>query len=137
MTILITLETTLELHTCPACGVAFAAPADLLANRRQSHESFYCPNGHRMSFPQKTDLEKAQAEIEKYKKLLKQEQAYAAGVIEERNVAQRSLKATKAAHTRTKNRIANGVCPCCNRSFPNLSEHMHMEHPTYTEESSE
>jgi len=130
----ITLETTLELHTCPACGVTFAAPARLIESRRADHQSFYCPNGHRMSFPHQTDLEKAQAEIEKYKKLLKQEQSYAAGAMSERNAAQRSLTATKGVLTRTKNRIANGVCPCCNRSFSNLNEHMHMEHPDFTKE---
>lgn len=136
MTTVITLETTLELITCVRCGVAFAAPADLLSRRRENHESFYCPNGHSLSFPSQSDAEKAQAEAAKYKKLWRQEQAYAAGAIEERNAAQRSLKATRAAHTRTKNRIANGVCPCCNRSFSNLNEHMHMEHPDYTKEES-
>jgi Zn ribbon nucleic-acid-binding protein len=130
----ITMQTTLELITCVRCGVAFAAPSDMLDRRRQDHESFYCPNGHNLSFPQQSDAEKAQAEAEKYKKLYQQEQRYSADAISERNAAQRSLKATKAAHTRTKNRIANGVCPCCNRTFANLSEHMHMQHPDYTEE---
>ena len=134
MTTLIQLETILELVTCVRCGVAFAAPADLLSRRRENHELFYCPNGHSLSFPQQSDAEKAQAEATKYKKLWQQEQAYAAGVTSERNAAQRSLKATKAAHTRTKNRIANGVCPCCNRTFANLGEHMHMQHPNYTKE---
>ena len=133
----ITLETTLELRNCPACGVAFAAPAQLFAARRDNHELFYCPNGHRLSFPEKSDLETAQAEIERLKRLFKEEQRYAAQAVSERNAAQKQLRATKGALTRTKNRIANGVCPCCNRSFANLSEHMHMEHPQYTQESTE
>lgn len=134
MTTLITLETTLELITCVRCGVAFAAPADMLDRRRHDHDVFYCPNGHNLSFPQQSDAEKAQAEAEKYKKLWKQEQAYAANALEERNAAQKQLRATKGVLTRTKKRIANGVCPCCNRSFANLNEHMHMEHPDYTTE---
>ena len=130
----ITLETTLELITCVRCGVAFAVPADMLDRRRHDHDTFYCPNGHNLSFPQQSDAEKAQAEAEKYKRLWKQEQAYASDVLSERNAAQRSLKAMKAAHTRTKNRIANGVCPECHRSFVQLQRHMQTKHPEYTKE---
>ena len=130
----ITLQTTLELLTCVSCGVMFAAPEDFFTRRREDHKTFYCPNGHYLSFPDKSDAEKAQAEAEKYKKLWKEQQAYAANVLSERNAAQRSLKATKAAHTRTKNRIANGMCPVCRRTFSPLSEHMHMQHPDYTTE---
>jgi uncharacterized Zn finger protein (UPF0148 family) len=130
----ITLETTLELHNCPVCGVAYAGPAQLFESRRADHGSFYCPNGHSLSYPQQSDAEKAQAEAEKYKKLWKQEQKYAADVLNERNAAQRSLRATKGVLTRTKNRIANGVCPCCNRSFAQLERHMQTKHPEYTKE---
>ena len=30
--------------------------------------------------------------------------------------------------------MANGVCPCCNRSFENLRNHMHTQHPDYGQE---
>jgi hypothetical protein len=130
----ITLQTTLELHICPSCGVEWATSERFLDARREDHRSFYCPNGHGLSFPQQNDLDKALSEIEKYKKLYQQEQRYAAGVLGERNAAQRSLSATKGVLTRTKTRIANGVCPCCNRSFANLHTHMQAKHPDYTTE---
>lgn len=38
---------------------------------------------------------------------------------------------TKGVVTRTRNRIANGVCPCCDRSFTNLQRHMASKHPDY------
>lgn len=132
----ITLATTLELVTCVRCGIAFAVPADMLSRRREDHGSFSCPNGHSLSFPQQSDAEKAQADAEKYKRLWKEEQRYVATIIEERNAAQRSLKATKGALTKTKQRISNGVCPVCHRTFAPLSEHMHMEHPLYPMEES-
>src|SRR5690606_15231496 len=28
-------------------------------------------------------------------------------------------------------RFANGVCPCCNRSFTNVARHMRTQHPDY------
>lgn len=41
---------------------------------------------------------------------------------------------TKAAHTRTKNRIAKGVCPCCSRTFLDLQRHMQTKHPDFTKQ---
>jgi hypothetical protein len=29
--------------------------------------------------------------------------------------------------------VANGVCPCCNRTFQNLARHMAGKHPDYEE----
>jgi len=40
-------------------------------------------------------------------------------------------RAEKAAKTRIKNRIGNGVCPCCNRTFKDLASHMKCKHPEY------
>jgi len=45
----------------------------------------------------------------------------------------RSKNAIKGHHTRTKKRVAAGVCPCCNRSFENLGRHMKHQHPDYLE----
>ena len=44
----------------------------------------------------------------------------------------RRRRGEKAAKTRIKNRIAAGVCPCCNRTFQNLARHMANKHPTFT-----
>lgn len=40
-------------------------------------------------------------------------------------------RAEKAAKTRLKNRAANGVCPCCKRTFKQLAAHMKTKHPTW------
>lgn len=36
-----------------------------------------------------------------------------------------------------KNRVANGVCPCCNRHFENLERHMKGQHPDFQPEAGE
>lgn len=46
-----------------------------------------------------------------------------------------SLRSHKAAKTRLKNRIANGICPCCTQYFKNLDEHIKNEHPKYVDEN--
>jgi hypothetical protein len=133
----ITLQTTLEIQVCAACGITFAMPDHFVETRREDHKTYYCPNGHYLHFPQQSDAEKAQAEAEKYKRLWKQEQRYAANVLNERNAAQKQLSATKGQMTKLKKRVANGVCPCCNRSFVQLERHMASQHPEYTKEESE
>ena len=39
--------------------------------------------------------------------------------------------AYKGHKTRLQKRIKAGVCPCCNRTFKQLAEHMASEHPDY------
>jgi len=36
--------------------------------------------------------------------------------------------------TRTKKRVAEGVCPCCTRTFKNLKRHMDGQHPDYVQQ---
>ena len=43
----------------------------------------------------------------------------------------RKLSASKGQMTKLKNRVKNGVCPCCNRTFVNLLRHMKSKHPEY------
>jgi hypothetical protein len=37
----------------------------------------------------------------------------------------------RAEAARLKNRSAHGVCPCCTRTFSNLSQHMQSKHPEF------
>ena len=48
-----------------------------------------------------------------------------------KEAAQRQASAFKGVVTRTKNRIAGGACPCCNRTFQNLARHMATKHSDY------
>ena len=48
---------------------------------------------------------------------------------------ERSRSAIKGQLTRAKRRISKGVCPCCNRTFQNLANHISEKHPDYSEQS--
>jgi hypothetical protein len=37
---------------CATCGVVFAVTDSYQARRREDHERFFCPNGHRNIYPQ-------------------------------------------------------------------------------------
>ena len=32
-------------------------------------------------------------------------------------------------------RVSNGTCPCCNRQFQNMRDHMRMKHPEFKAEA--
>lgn len=51
--------------------------------------------------------------------------------------ADRAAAADWAQLTKTRKRIANGVCPCCHRTFQNLARHMAGQHPAYEESDQE
>lgn len=107
--------------TCIHCGILFAIPKGWDEEKRLDHTTFYCPNGHRMHYPGKSDVEKLQEEKEYLERRLtfaKNNAAY----------AERSRAAAKGQVTKMKNRIKAGVCPFCNRQFKNLKEHMEAKH---------
>lgn len=119
---------------CCTCKTLFLLGEALnkAANERAGDLSFYCPNGHTMVKAKgQTDLEKMRQERDR----LKQNEAYLETRIREekerREAAERSAQAYRASATRVKNRAKNGVCPCCNRTFQNLKNHMKTKHPSY------
>jgi hypothetical protein len=43
----------------------------------------------------------------------------------------RRAAAARGQVTKIKRRVANGVCPCCKRTFSDLARHMAGQHPDY------
>lgn len=94
---------------------------------------FYCPNGHGQHY--------TISEIDKLKKQLAETDAslgYYRGRVENLNSEKDHYKRVAAANkgqvTKMKNRAANGVCQCCNRTFQNLQRHMATKHPDFATE---
>jgi len=118
------IATKFEVEECCNCGVLFAMTKSFKNRKRNDHKSFYCPEGHGQHYTGKSDLEKLQ-------EVLRREEL-------ERQQAEEMLKAECKAHKATKKkksqlekRMANGVCPCCNRTFKQLVRHMKSKHPNY------
>jgi septal ring factor EnvC (AmiA/AmiB activator) len=115
--------TTLYAQTCCNCGVLFAIPELMDDQRRRDHQNFWCPNGHSQHYTGETDEQK----LRKVRDQLAREQAS-----HDQTLA--SLSATKGVVTKQRKkleRVAKGVCPCCNRSFSDLKKHMQTKHPDY------
>jgi hypothetical protein len=125
-------DVTLVVETCCNCGTPFGIEANLQENFRRHGASFYCPNGHKQYYAQTTD-----AKIKELERQLKTAQDNSKFYRGEAEHKARQLSATRGVLTRTKNRIHNGVCPCCNRQFVNLARHMKTKHADYTQEEPE
>lgn len=48
---------------CVGCGVTFAIPTPLEQNLRDKHTNFYCPNGHDLHYPAKSEAEKLREQL--------------------------------------------------------------------------
>lgn len=113
-------STDLLTETCFKCGVLFAMTEDFQENLRRNRNTFYCPNGHGQVYTGKTDAQK-----------LKDAEARETALNDQLFAAVADAEKTRGDLIRARIRIANGVCPCCNRSFENVRRHIATKHPDY------
>lgn len=111
------------------CGMIFGVPSAWRDARKSEHSTWCCPNGHHQYFPGETDEEKLRRKVAElqgnYNYMRESRDRYRRDV----ETAERSLRAQKAANTRLRRRVTNGVCPCCQRHFANVERHMKSQHP--------
>jgi hypothetical protein len=107
---------------CPACGVEYGIPDHLNSQllEQAGKGTAYCPSGHGWSYRGKS-LEDRLAAAE----------AQATHERDQRKAAERAVTAARNEAARLRRRAANGVCPCCHRSFAQLGRHMKSKHPDY------
>ncbi len=129
-------DSVIEMETivCYKCAIPFAVPSNYKRYLKESQDNFYCPNGHQQAYAKSTSqiLKEKIARLESEKQEEK-ERLQRVIKFKESQVVQKTKEtiALKSKHTKFKNRIANGVCPCCNRTFQNLHEHMKSQHPEF------
>jgi len=123
MSAVLNFNQSLETETCYRCGIVFAMPAYFRKTRRDDKASFYCPNGHAQGYVE-SEADRLRRQLEAERSSKEWERARA-------NNLEKRLSAQKGQMTKLKNRVANGVCPCCKRSFADLHRHMTTKHPDY------
>ncbi|MDZ4726173.1 MAG: hypothetical protein SH817_08445 [Leptospira sp.] len=110
---------------CCNCHAVFGMTADAKQRYERDHRSFKCPYCFTsQSYRGKSDLELAQEALERERKKN-----------EDKNIQLRhlenSLIAEKGQKTKLKKkleRVQNGLCPDCNKSFKHLAKHMKSKH---------
>lgn len=120
--------------TCAECGVVFGLEAGYQRQRRDDHQSFYCPNGHSLSYAGKSEAERLKEDLKRRDSALAWERDRRQGEQRRADHAERRLSATKGVVTKMRKRVGAGVCPCCNRHFTALERHMATKHPAFREE---
>lgn len=106
---------------CNACGIIFGMPGGYDSARRNDGKTFYCPNGHSLSY-RESEVDRQRRRADR----LAQENARLA---QEAADAQAEAIAAEKKVARLKKRAAAGACPCCKRTFSNMAEHMKRRHP--------
>lgn len=125
------------IQTCchSSCGISFAVPKQWDDEKRKDYTNFYCPNGHGQSYKKGGS---AEDNLRRENERLVQNTAYLEDKIREKDQKikreKKNAMAYKGHATRIKNRVAAGVCPCCNRTFANLASHMKTKHKDYKEQ---
>lgn len=123
----LTFTTTLVTVECAECSMTFAMPKDFAKNRRRDHSRFYCPTGHGLSYPAQSEEEILRDQLADWRRWYGELEA-------EAKYEKQSHAATKGQLTKTRKRIAAGVCPHCHRTFQNVARHMVSKHPETTNE---
>jgi hypothetical protein len=122
---------TLQVLECCRCSVPFGITAYYMAERREDHALFYCPNGHGQSYqgetPKERELRQAKADKDWYSRRNDELRL-------EAEQSNRRAAAARGQVTRIKKRVSKGVCPCCNRHFADLHRHMQGQHPEWQAE---
>jgi hypothetical protein len=131
----ITTTRTIRSLTCGVCGVLFGLESSFIDKRQDDGKGFYCPNGHSISWKANNEAKQVEQRLRKETDRVRSELEAARSLAQReanrRQLAERQRAAAKGQLTKTKNRIAKGVCPCCNRTFQNLGKHMAGQHPDF------
>lgn len=64
---------TYKRHCCPHCGIIYYLHEDFENRRRESKRTFYCPSGHSIWFPAKTEAEELQEQVQNLRDSLQHE----------------------------------------------------------------
>ncbi len=123
MTITYKENVILSTMNCGECGITFAMPETFRKDCKELGYTWYCPNGHSRIYSE-TDVNKLKRELAKEES--KHDQTSAK--LRDTKI---KLSCEKGQRTKLKNRIAKGVCPCCNRYFQNVKRHIDNKHPEY------
>lgn len=118
------VDVQLQRENCDKCGGVFAMATHFIRYKAEEGGVWYCPYcGNKWHYDE-TEVMTLQRRLKNAKDNLAAERG-------RHDQTRASLVAQKGVTTRMKNRIKNGVCPCCHRHFANLNRHMETKHPNF------
>lgn len=128
-----TLEVEFYQVNC-SCGGVYAITERVRAYHKEHGTCWTCPYCNcSWGYAGRSEAEKLREQLERQRKLTDSAEASRRYWQENADRAERRRAAQQGATTRIKRRIAGGACPCCNRHFEKLADHMKTKHPDYAE----
>lgn len=115
---------------CGTCAVWHTVPEIVWDSQVREGGFHTCPNGHSRGW-KKGSEQREQEEVRRERDRLKQD---AARLEEEASLARVRAEKAEAATKRLKKRASAGTCPCCSRTFQNMSTHMKRQHPEFVQD---
>ena len=130
-----TLTRTLVFEECFTCGMPIALSEGHLRRFNEEGESIYCVSGH-ITVRRKSDNRQLREDLAAAQEWVTRLET---AVQDERKETQtwknahenqgRMLEREQTKRKRLENRVHDGVCPHCRRSFQNVQRHMARQHP--------
>jgi hypothetical protein len=121
---------------CCQCGYTIWMADTFIAALKNNKNSFHCTScGTKQGWHNASEADRLKIRLEAAEKQLAFARNNAASERDAREHTERRLVAQRGVVTRIKNRVGNGVCPCCTRSFGDLKRHMANKHPDYQKDS--
>lgn len=102
---------------CKTCGVVHYIPTAMYLGLQENGGYYHCPNGHQWGWNKAKEQELDRVHRERDRAVQEQARLADDAVAKEKEIA------------RLKKRSAAGVCPCCTRTFTNMSRHIKTKHP--------
>ena len=72
-----------------------------------------------------------ESETDRLQRELERERDRVEAIQHEKYLEEERRRETEKRYYRMRDRVKNGVCPCCNRQFQNLLSHMRRKHPDF------
>lgn len=122
----ITYTGALVVTSCGVCSIRFAMPEDLERRAREqgkAFDGFYCPQGHTLIY--------RDGENDRLKRELASAESRNTHLGDQLHASIEEAEKIRLQVLKDRHRIANGVCPCCQRSFENVRRHVQGQHPEY------
>lgn len=114
-------------YECWVCGVPFGL-SQAFKDSIQNHDgAFYCPRGCKLGFGKSRLTVLAEEKAASERRL----QAELNSANHARLVAEKERDSAVRAKRKVERRIAHGVCPCCNKTFSDIANHMLTEHKDF------
>jgi len=126
---------TLAVVECASCNMDFGVTQMFQKARRNDHKVFYCPKGCHNYYSGDSEEEKLRKQLETQRQQNARAWDAAREAEERAREEKRRAAAARGQVTKIKKRVGGGVCPCCNRTFENLANHMKSKHAGFATES--